>query len=106
MAARHPFELLARHLIGAAGPLIRARNALGDFQQLMRLVGFEVTSLPAAFANLGNAVTSATVKIDTKDGSLDLDGATALLADAKAIFDGIRGLSAAPAPAGVNAAEF
>jgi len=41
---RSTFESLARHLIGAAAPLIKAGVSLGEYKRLMVRLGFSATS--------------------------------------------------------------
>ena len=45
---RHTIEILARHLINAARPLIEAGSSLGAFKRLMARLGFEATVIEDA----------------------------------------------------------
>ena len=103
---RHTLETLARHLIRAAAPLVEAGASLGDYKRLMVRLGFRVTSIPAPFAALSVSVSGAQVKVDAFPAGAALTDVLSLLAQARGVFDGIRGLATGPPPAGVDPAAY
>ena len=100
--ARHTFETLARHLIRATLPIVDAAASPAAFQSLIARLGFRVTTVPAPFAALSVSVGGANVKVDGFALGASLNDIRALLGDAKAVYDGIRGLALSPPP-GVDA---
>ena len=104
--ARHTFEVLARHLIGAARPLIEAGSSFGAFKRLMARLGFDATSLPPAYTVLATTVSNAVDKITSFPASPTLPDILALLDDAKAVFEAVQNLAASPPPAGVDPGAY
>ena len=99
--SRHTFEVIARHFISAAEPLIEAGTSPGAFMRLMARLGFRATSMPPAYAALATDVRAALTALNAFPAAPSLDQLLDLLATAKRIFDGIQNLKAGPAPAGV-----
>ncbi|MEP6689806.1 MAG: DUF6603 domain-containing protein [Gemmatimonadaceae bacterium] len=104
--SRHTFEVIARHLIGAATPLIEAGTSLGAFMRLMARLGFRATSIPAPYVTLATDVRSALKTVETFPVSPSLDELLDLLLTSKRIFDGIQNLRTGPVPAGVPPAPY
>ncbi len=104
--ARHTVELLARHLISAARPLVEAGQSLGDFKRLMARLGFGANDLPPAYAALATRVSSAVTNLEAIPASPTIDQVFDLLSDAKAVFDAIQNLATSPPPAGSDAAAY
>lgn len=104
--ARHTIEVLARHLISAARPLVEAGSSFGAFKRLMARLGFDATNLPPAYAALATTVGNAVNKIETFPASPTIEQIIALLADAKAVFDAIQNLATSPPPAGADAGAY
>ena len=103
---RHTIEVLARHLISAARPLIEAGSSFGAFKRLMARLGFDATNLPPAYAAVATAVTNALNRIETFPASPTLEQIIALLADAKGVFEAIQNLASSPPPAGADAGAY
>jgi hypothetical protein len=103
---RHTLELIARHLIVAAQPLVDAAGSAGAFMRLLWRLGFEVSDIPAPYQALANTVADAVHALENLPDAPSLDDLRQLLARAKAIYDGIQHLAAGPAPAGVDAAAY
>jgi hypothetical protein len=105
---RNTFDALARHLIGAAHPLIEIGTSLGAYKQTMARLGFTITAatIPPLFVSLSTAVRNATASLDALAGSVPLPKALALLAEAKNVFDGIRGLGSGPVPTGADPSAY
>jgi hypothetical protein len=105
---RNTFDALARHLIGAAHPLIEIGTSLGAYKQTMARLGFTITAatIPPSFVSLSTAVRNATASLDALAGSVPLPKALALLAEAKKVFDGIRGLGSGPVPTGADPSAY
>ena len=82
---RHTIEVLARHLISAARPLVAAGSSFGAFKQLMARLGFDVTDLPPPYAAVATTVTNAVNRIETFPASPTLEQIIGLLADAKGV---------------------
>jgi hypothetical protein len=103
---RHTIEVLARHLISAARPLVAAGSSFGAFKQLMARLGFDVTDLPPPYAAVATTVTNAVNRIETFPASPTLEQIIGLLADAKGVFEAIRNLASSPPPLGADAAAY
>jgi hypothetical protein len=97
---RNTFDALARHLIGAAHPLIEIGTSLGAYKQTMARLGFTITAatIPPLFVSLSTAVRNATASLDALAGSVPLPKALALLAEAKkcSMVSGALGVAQCP----------
>jgi hypothetical protein len=103
---RHTLELVARHLIRAAHPLIEAGASRGAFMRLMSRLGFFASDLPAPYAQLATTVSDAATALETLSRPPSFQDLAGLLEKAKAVHDAIQGLGAAPAPTGADAAAY
>jgi hypothetical protein len=103
---RHTFELIARHLIQAAEPLIEAGTSFGAFKRLMARLGFDATSLPPPYTALGTQVRAALTELEAFPAGPSLQQLLDLLNTCKNVYDAVQALSATPAPAGVDAGAY
>ncbi len=97
---------IGRHLILAVKPLQDAFKDLDSFRGFMYRLGWNVSSLPPAYANVITKVDGAVVALEALVDEPTISEALELLLRAKEVYDAIDGLSSAPAPTGVNAGEF
>jgi hypothetical protein len=103
---RHTLELLARHLIVAAQPLVDAGRSSGAFMRLLARLGFSVTEIPPPYQVLANTVADATQALQTLPDSPSMQDLAQLLGKAKGVYDAVQQLSAGPVPAGVDPAAY
>jgi hypothetical protein len=103
---RHTLELIARHLIVAARPLIDAGQSSGAFMRLMWRLGFSVSDVSPAFQQLATTVTDASHAIDSLPDPPSPQDLAHLLLKAKGIYEAIQQLAGAPAPTGTDAAAY
>jgi hypothetical protein len=103
---QHTLELIARHLIVAAQPLVDAAGSVGAFMRLLWRLGFEVSDIPAPYQALANTVADAVHALENLPDPPPLDDLWQLLARAKAIYDGIQHLATAPVPNGADPAVY
>jgi hypothetical protein len=99
-------QLIARHLIVAARPLIDAGSSLGAFSQLMGRIGFFASDIPAPYKQLATRVSDAADAIETFPSSPSLQDVLGLLDKAKGIYDAVQGLKNGPVPSGADAASY
>ena len=103
---RHTLELIARHLIVAAQPLIDAGRSPAAFMRLLWRLGFSVSGVPPPFQQLATTVSDASQALDNLPDPPSPQDLVHLLGEAKRIYDAMQGLGAAPAPAGADAAAY
>jgi len=100
-------ETIARHLALAVQPLRDAVADLTAFKRLMYRMGWNVQSLPpayAALATLADDASTALAAIETSSGAAQLARVLDLLEKVRALYQAIKTL--ADAPAGVDASAF
>lgn len=102
----HTLQLIARHFIIAAQPLIDAGNSRGAFMRLMARIGFFASDLPPVYQQLGSTVGDAVTALENLPDSPSLQDLLNLLQKAKGIYDAVQQLAHAPAPAGVDAGAY
>ena len=103
---RHTLELIARHLIRAAQPLVDAGTSLGAFMRLMNRIGFFASDIPAPYQQLATTVSDAANALQALPASPTLQDLLALLDKGKAVYEAVRQLGAGPAPGGADPAEY
>jgi hypothetical protein len=97
-------ELIARHLTLALQPLQQAVSDPERFKQFMYRLGWEVTSLPPEYADLGAQVEAAVQTLEALADEPSLADVLALLGEVKGVYDAIQAISVAPG--GVDAGAF
>ena len=102
----HTFEIVARHLIRAAEPLIEAGSSFGAFKRLMARLGFGATSLPPPYAALATQIKAAITILEAFPAGPSLQQLLDLLNTCKGVFDAVQALRDAPPPAGVDAGAY
>lgn len=102
----HTFELIGRHLIRAAQPLVAAGSSFGSFKRLMARLGFEANSLPPGYAALAAKVEVALDLVDGFPAEPSLEQILDLLKAAKEVFDAVQALAAAPPPPGADPGAY
>jgi hypothetical protein len=103
---RHTLELIARHLITAARPLIEAGSSLGAFMRLMARIGFFASDVPQPYRDLATTVGDAAAALEAVSAEPGAEELLALLDKARAVYDAIQQLASGPVPSGADAGAY